>query len=50
SLAASPESTDVPNTTVSSLLSFDDIGKSLSQMKEKLQYFCREEIDMISGR
>ncbi|KAL1268341.1 hypothetical protein QQF64_033704 [Cirrhinus molitorella] len=50
SLSISPESTDVPDVTVSSLLSFDDVGKSLSQLKEKLQYFCREEIDMISGR
>ncbi|XP_073701135.1 uncharacterized protein [Garra rufa] len=50
SLAVSPESTDVPDVTVSSLLSFDNVGRSLSQLKEKLLYFCREEIDMISGR
>ncbi|XP_016131768.1 tripartite motif-containing protein 16-like [Sinocyclocheilus grahami] len=50
SLAVSPESGDEPNITLSSLLSFDDVGKSLYQLKEKLEDFCREEIEKISGR
>uniref|UniRef100_A0A8C1YJU9 FinTRIM family, member 52, pseudogene n=1 Tax=Cyprinus carpio TaxID=7962 RepID=A0A8C1YJU9_CYPCA len=50
SLAVSPESADEPNITVSSLLSFDDVRKSFSQLKEKLEDFCREEIEKISGR
>uniref|UniRef100_A0A673MEI0 Tripartite motif-containing protein 16-like n=1 Tax=Sinocyclocheilus rhinocerous TaxID=307959 RepID=A0A673MEI0_9TELE len=49
SLAIPPESTDIPDVTVSSLLSFDDVRKSVSQLKEKLQDFCREEIDKISA-
>ncbi|XP_016319656.1 E3 ubiquitin-protein ligase TRIM58-like [Sinocyclocheilus anshuiensis] len=40
SLAVSPESGDEPNITLSSLLSFDDVGKSLYQLKEKLEDFC----------
>uniref|UniRef100_A0A8C2BYS1 FinTRIM family, member 52, pseudogene n=1 Tax=Cyprinus carpio TaxID=7962 RepID=A0A8C2BYS1_CYPCA len=50
SLAVSPESADEPSITVSSLLSFDDVRKSVSQLKEKLEDFCREEIEKISGR
>uniref|UniRef100_A0A8C1M8V3 FinTRIM family, member 52, pseudogene n=1 Tax=Cyprinus carpio TaxID=7962 RepID=A0A8C1M8V3_CYPCA len=50
SLDIPPESTDIPDVTVSSLLSFDDVRKSVSQLKEKLQDFCREEIDKISGK
>ncbi|XP_067265381.1 tripartite motif-containing protein 16-like protein [Chanodichthys erythropterus] len=50
SLSKPPESSDVPSITVSSLLSFNDVGKSVFQLKEKLEDFCREEIDKISGR
>ncbi|XP_051760783.1 tripartite motif-containing protein 16-like [Ctenopharyngodon idella] len=50
SLSEPPESTDVPSVTVSSLLTFDDVGKYVFQLKEKLEDFCREEIDKISGR
>ncbi|XP_077073166.1 tripartite motif-containing protein 16-like protein [Siphateles boraxobius] len=50
SLSEPSESTDVPSITVSSLISFDDMGKSVFQLKEKLQDLCREEIDKISGR
>ncbi|XP_052461640.1 tripartite motif-containing protein 16 isoform X2 [Carassius gibelio] len=50
SLAVSPESADEPNITVSSLLSFDEVRNSVSQLKEKLEDFCREEIEKISGR
>ncbi|XP_016385392.1 tripartite motif-containing protein 16-like protein [Sinocyclocheilus rhinocerous] len=50
SLSVPPESTDSPKITVSSRLSFDDIGKSVSHLREKLENFCREEIEKISGR
>ncbi|XP_048019351.1 tripartite motif-containing protein 16-like [Megalobrama amblycephala] len=43
-----PGSTDSSSITVSSLLSFDDVGKSVSHLREKLEHFCREEIEKIS--
>ncbi|XP_067311874.1 tripartite motif-containing protein 16-like [Pseudorasbora parva] len=36
--------------TVSSRLSFDDVVKSVSQLRDKLQQFCSEETEKISGR
>ncbi|XP_056593745.1 tripartite motif-containing protein 16-like isoform X2 [Triplophysa dalaica] len=48
-LSAPPESTVSHNITVSSLVSFDDVRKSVSQLKEKLVDFCRDEIKKISG-
>ncbi|XP_016096841.1 tripartite motif-containing protein 16-like [Sinocyclocheilus grahami] len=50
SLSVPPGSTDTPSITVSSRLSFDDIGKSVSHLREKLEHFCREEIEKISGQ
>ncbi|XP_073714406.1 tripartite motif-containing protein 16-like protein [Misgurnus anguillicaudatus] len=50
SLSVPPGSTDSLNITVSSVLSFDDVGKSLSYLSEKLEDFCKEEIDKISHR
>ncbi|XP_051717823.1 tripartite motif-containing protein 16-like isoform X2 [Ctenopharyngodon idella] len=50
SLSVPPGSTDSSSITVSSRLSFDDVGKSVSHLREKLEHFCREEIKMISGR
>uniref|UniRef100_A0A672S0R4 Uncharacterized protein n=1 Tax=Sinocyclocheilus grahami TaxID=75366 RepID=A0A672S0R4_SINGR len=50
SLSVPPGSTDSPSITVSSRLSFDDVGKSVSHLREKLEHFCREEIKMISGK
>ncbi|XDV27883.1 hypothetical protein PO909_031334 [Leuciscus waleckii] len=50
SLSVPPGSTDSPSITVSSRLSFDDVGKSVSHLREKLEHFCREEIEKISGR
>uniref|UniRef100_A0A671K389 SPRY-associated domain-containing protein n=1 Tax=Sinocyclocheilus anshuiensis TaxID=1608454 RepID=A0A671K389_9TELE len=44
SLSVPPGSTDSPKITVSSHLSFDDGGKSVSDLREKLEHFCREEI------
>ncbi len=49
SFSVSPESTDKP-VTISSLLSFNHVEKSVSKLKEKLEDFCREEIELISGR
>ncbi|KAL0178807.1 hypothetical protein M9458_024249, partial [Cirrhinus mrigala] len=48
SLSVPPESTDSPKITVSSRFSFDDVGKSVSHLKEKLEHFCKEEIKKIS--
>nr|XP_055037567.1 E3 ubiquitin/ISG15 ligase TRIM25-like [Misgurnus anguillicaudatus] len=44
SLSAALESSVSHRFTLSSLLSFDDVRKSLSQLKDKLEDFCREEI------
>ncbi|XP_073719972.1 E3 ubiquitin/ISG15 ligase TRIM25 [Misgurnus anguillicaudatus] len=49
SLSAALESSVSHRFTLSSLLSFDDVRKSLSQLKDKLEDFCREEIEKISG-
>uniref|UniRef100_A0A8C2L3A9 Tripartite motif-containing protein 16-like n=1 Tax=Cyprinus carpio TaxID=7962 RepID=A0A8C2L3A9_CYPCA len=35
--------------TISSHLTFDDLVKSVSQLKDNLQWFCREEIEKISS-
>ncbi|XP_048019350.1 tripartite motif-containing protein 16-like protein [Megalobrama amblycephala] len=48
SLSVPPGSTDSSSITVSSCLSFDDVGKSVSHLREKLEQFCREEIEKIS--
>ncbi|XP_065118313.1 tripartite motif-containing protein 16-like [Paramisgurnus dabryanus] len=45
SLSVPPGSSDSLSITVSSLISFDDVGKSVSHMREKLKDFCREEIE-----
>nr|XP_055059023.1 tripartite motif-containing protein 16-like [Misgurnus anguillicaudatus] len=50
SLSAAPESKVSHNIFVSSLLSFDDVRKSLSQLKDKLEDVCRDEIEKISDR
>ncbi|XP_073729642.1 tripartite motif-containing protein 16-like protein isoform X2 [Misgurnus anguillicaudatus] len=42
-------SSELPRINVSTLLSFDDVGKSLDKLRDKLQSFCREEIKMISS-
>ncbi|KAK9980034.1 hypothetical protein ABG768_013433 [Culter alburnus] len=50
SLSVPPGSTDSSRITVSSRLSFDDVGKSVSHLREKLEHFCREEIEKISDK
>nr|XP_055059457.1 tripartite motif-containing protein 16-like [Misgurnus anguillicaudatus] len=47
SLSVPPGSTDSLSITVSSLISFDNVGKSVSHLREKLEDFCREEIEKI---
>ncbi|XP_056335931.1 tripartite motif-containing protein 16-like isoform X1 [Danio aesculapii] len=47
---SAPGSTDSSSITVSSRLSFDDVGKSVSRLREKLEHFCRGEIEKISGK
>ncbi|XP_073712440.1 tripartite motif-containing protein 16-like [Misgurnus anguillicaudatus] len=50
SLSVPPGSSDSLSITVSSLISFDDVGKSVSHLREKLEDFCREEIENIFNR
>nr|XP_055059509.1 tripartite motif-containing protein 16-like [Misgurnus anguillicaudatus] len=47
SLSVPPGSSDSLSITVSSLISFDDVRKSVSHLREKLEHFCREEIEKI---
>ncbi|XP_073714436.1 tripartite motif-containing protein 16-like [Misgurnus anguillicaudatus] len=47
SLSVPPGSSDSLSITVSSLISFDDVGKSVSHLREKRKDFCREEIKKI---
>ncbi|XP_016096585.1 tripartite motif-containing protein 16-like [Sinocyclocheilus grahami] len=48
SLSAPPESTDVNDDPFSSLFSFDDLRESVSQLRDKLEDFCKEELKKIS--
>ncbi|KAA0721203.1 E3 ubiquitin/ISG15 ligase TRIM25 [Triplophysa tibetana] len=50
SLFVPPESSDSPSITVRSVLAFDDLEKPLSHLREKLEHFCKEEIEKISFR
>nr|XP_055059022.1 tripartite motif-containing protein 16-like [Misgurnus anguillicaudatus] len=49
-LSAAPESKVSHNITDSSQLSFDDVGKSFSELKEKIENLYSEEIEKISDR
>lgn len=35
---------------VSSHVTFNDVGKSVSDLREKLEHFCREEKEKIYGK
>ncbi|XP_073720567.1 tripartite motif-containing protein 16-like isoform X6 [Misgurnus anguillicaudatus] len=48
SLSSSSGSSD--NITVSFFLSFDDVMKSVTKLKEKMEDFCKEEIEKISEK
>ncbi|XDV27897.1 hypothetical protein PO909_031345 [Leuciscus waleckii] len=50
SLSVPPGSTDSSSITVSPRLSFDDVGKSVSHLREKLEHFCKKEIEKISDK
>ncbi|XDV25290.1 hypothetical protein PO909_029233 [Leuciscus waleckii] len=49
SYSVPPEYTDVPITS-SSPIFFDDVAKSVSLLREKLEDFCKQEIEMVLGR
>ncbi|XP_059419208.1 tripartite motif-containing protein 16-like [Carassius carassius] len=48
SLSVPPASTNSPS--ISSRLSFNDVEKYVSHLREKLEHLFREEIEMLSGR
>ncbi|XP_030631960.1 tripartite motif-containing protein 16-like [Chanos chanos] len=50
SVCASPGSEDFPCITVSPHLSFEDVGRSVSQLKERLESFCKEEFGRLSTK
>ncbi len=49
-IAAPPESTDLCSITVSSFIPFHDVANLVSQLKEKLEGFCKEEVENIFDR
>uniref|UniRef100_A0AAY4CDB0 E3 ubiquitin/ISG15 ligase TRIM25-like n=1 Tax=Denticeps clupeoides TaxID=299321 RepID=A0AAY4CDB0_9TELE len=48
SLCAPPGSKDLPNITVNQSFSFQAVVKSVSALKEKLEDFCKQEVERIS--
>nr|XP_017208036.1 tripartite motif-containing protein 16-like [Danio rerio] len=50
SLSVPPGSTDSSSFISSSQLAFDQLAESVSRLRDKLQQFCTEEIEMISSR
>ncbi|XP_030634326.1 tripartite motif-containing protein 16-like [Chanos chanos] len=42
------ESEDLPSITVSPHLSFEDVGKSVSQLKERVEGFCKKDFERLS--
>ncbi|XP_030634280.1 E3 ubiquitin/ISG15 ligase TRIM25-like [Chanos chanos] len=48
SLCSPPGSEVLPSITVSPHLSFEDVGKSVSQLKDRLEDFCEEEFGRLS--
>ncbi|NP_001352897.1 finTRIM family, member 24 [Danio rerio] len=47
SLCEPSKMTDISRANVSSVLLNEDVGRSVSQLKEKLEQFCKEEIENI---
>nr|AAI34867.1 Zgc:162037 protein [Danio rerio] len=47
SFSVSPGSADVSSITISSLLSLDHVGKSVSALKDKLEDFCKQKTEKI---
>ncbi|XP_059419204.1 tripartite motif-containing protein 16-like isoform X2 [Carassius carassius] len=50
SVSVPPASINSPSISVSSIPSFGDVEKSVSHLREKLEHFFREEIEMLSSR
>ncbi|XP_058603702.1 tripartite motif-containing protein 16-like [Onychostoma macrolepis] len=50
SLSAPPESTDGNDDPFTSLVSFDCLRESVHQLRDKLEDFCKEELQKISDR
>ncbi|XP_073700545.1 tripartite motif-containing protein 16-like [Garra rufa] len=50
SLSTPPESTDVNDKPFSSLFSFDRLRQSVHQLRDKLEDFCKEELNKISDK
>ncbi|XP_055037704.2 tripartite motif-containing protein 16-like [Misgurnus anguillicaudatus] len=50
SFSVTSGSSDVSSITLSSLLTFDDLGKSVSKLRDKLEDLCKDEIKCISDR
>ncbi|XP_059381697.1 tripartite motif-containing protein 16-like isoform X1 [Carassius carassius] len=50
SLSAPPESTDVNDDLFSSLVSSDALRESVHQLRDKLEDFCKEQLNKISDR
>ncbi|XP_073719874.1 E3 ubiquitin/ISG15 ligase TRIM25-like [Misgurnus anguillicaudatus] len=50
SFSVTSGSSDVSSITLSSLLTFDDLGKSVSKLRDKLEDLCKDEIKRISDR
>lgn len=48
--AEPPESTDLCSITISSFIPFHDVANLVSQLKEKLEGFCTEEVEKIFDR
>ncbi|XP_076838362.1 tripartite motif-containing protein 16-like [Brachyhypopomus gauderio] len=47
-LAAPPGSSDLPNITISSVSSFEDINKSLNDLKKQLEESCKQNMEKIT--
>ncbi|XP_056090266.1 tripartite motif-containing protein 16-like [Rhinichthys klamathensis goyatoka] len=50
SLSTLPESTDINDNPFSSLFSFDGVRESVRQLRDKLEDFCKVELNKISDR
>ncbi|KAI4871323.1 hypothetical protein NFI96_028282 [Prochilodus magdalenae] len=49
-LSAPPGTTDLPTITVSSTFSFDEVAKSVNELKRRVDDFCKEDMERITNR
>ncbi|KAL6467928.1 hypothetical protein MHYP_G00236050 [Metynnis hypsauchen] len=49
-LSAPPGTSDLPTITVSSAHSFDDVAKSVIQLKKRVDDFCKEDMERITTK